>query len=187
MAIGRAKGEYRVEKAIIDALDSPLLHGNDIRKAKRILFNIYASDDYPVLIPEMQEVDEFFDQLDPDIDVIWGTSTDETLGEDAKVIILATDMDDKTAQDNQLEFKDDYYDKLIKTLYKPQKKKETITTPPKPEEEATKEQEPPLVVKPAIEEPKPEPVTPGEDTSSGIDKLKSWLDQKIKFLINDDY
>ena len=42
MAMGRASGEHRVEKAIIDALNSPLLYGNDIGKAKRILFNIYA-------------------------------------------------------------------------------------------------------------------------------------------------
>ena len=43
MAIGRAGGNQRVERAILDALDSPLLHGNDINHAKRILFNIYAS------------------------------------------------------------------------------------------------------------------------------------------------
>lgn len=41
MAMGRASGSNRVEKAIVDALDSPLLYGNDIGKAKRILFNIY--------------------------------------------------------------------------------------------------------------------------------------------------
>ena len=35
MAMGRASGEHRVEKAIIDALNSPLLYGNDIGKAKR--------------------------------------------------------------------------------------------------------------------------------------------------------
>ena len=43
MAMGRASGSRRVEKAIVDALDSPLLYGNDIGKARRILFNIYAS------------------------------------------------------------------------------------------------------------------------------------------------
>ena len=44
MAMGRASGEHRVENAILSALDSPLLYGNDIGKAKRILFNIYAGD-----------------------------------------------------------------------------------------------------------------------------------------------
>jgi hypothetical protein len=56
MAIGRAKGDHRVERAIIDALDSPLLHGNDISRAKRILFNIYASEDFPVDITKAENL-----------------------------------------------------------------------------------------------------------------------------------
>ena len=90
MAMGRASGEHRVEKAILNALDSPLIYGNDIGKAKRILFNIYASDEHPIFVRELQEIDDFFDELDPNIEVIWGTATDDTLGEDAKVTILAT-------------------------------------------------------------------------------------------------
>ena len=53
MAMGRASGEHRVEKAILNALDSPLLYGNDIGKAKRILFNIYASDERPIYVREL--------------------------------------------------------------------------------------------------------------------------------------
>lgn len=120
MAIGRAGGHHRVERAILDALDSPLLHGNDINRAKRILFNIYASEQTPILIPEMQEISEFFDQLDPDIDVIWGTSTDNSLGEDAKVIILAADMGDElSANKTEGEEQDDHYERLIGKLYQP--------------------------------------------------------------------
>ena len=94
MAMGRASGERRVEKAIVNALDSPLLYGNDIGRAKRILFNIYSSDEHPIFVQEMLQIDDFFDQLDPDIDVIWGTATDDSLGEDAKVTILATGLED---------------------------------------------------------------------------------------------
>lgn len=202
MAIGRAKGEHRVERAIIDALDSPLLHGNDISKAKRILFNIYASDDYPVLIPEMQEVDEFFDQLDPDIEVIWGTSTDDSLGEDAKVIILATDMDDEETREipePRQSSKDEYYESLIQKLYKPLKKTENPPVNPPAEKETPKTEEPPLVVNPIIVEPTipeptptPTPVTtepgaqPTEEPPSAVNKLMSWLDRKIKYLTQED-
>ena len=120
MAIGRANGEQRVERAILDALDSPLIHGNEINRAKRILFNIYASDQTPIRVLEMQEISEFFDQLDPDIDVIWGTSTDNTLGDDAKVIILAADMGDElSATQTEEEYEDDHYERLIARLYKP--------------------------------------------------------------------
>ena len=93
MAMGRAKGEHRVENAIVSALDSPLLYGSDISQAKRILFNIYTSNDKPLLVEEMNEIDAFMDTLDVNIDVIWGTSTDDSLGEDAKVTILATGLD----------------------------------------------------------------------------------------------
>ena len=122
MAMGRASGKNRVEKAIIDALDSPLLYGNDIGKAKRILFNIYASEEHPIFVSEMQEIDDFFDQLDPNIDVIWGTSTDDSLGEDAKVTILATGLEDdlrNEVQKNVHRNDDDFYEDLILRLYKP--------------------------------------------------------------------
>ncbi len=126
MAMGRANGEHRVEKAILDALDSPLLYGNDIGRAKRILFNIYASEEHPIFVREMQEIDDFFDLLDPNIDVIWGTSTDDSLGEDAKVTILATGLEDELRNEVKHEVhrnEDDFYEDLIPILYKPAKKK----------------------------------------------------------------
>ena len=174
MAMGRASGEHRVE-------DSPLLYGNDIGKAKRILFNIYASDEHPIFVRELQEIDEFFDQLDPNIDVIWGTATDDSLGEDAKVTILATGLEDElrseVAQDAHRN-EDEFYEDLIPLLYKPVVKKtmaEVIT------------QELPFEVEPAPEpEPaKPEPVVEPEPPiveeppkiKTAIDKLKDWLNR----------
>ena len=124
MAMGRASGEHRVEKAILDALDSPLLYGNDIGKAKRILFNIYASDTHPIYVRELQEIDDFFDQLDPNIDVIWGTASDDSLGEDVKVTILATGVEDELRSDVRRDVhqdEDNFYEDLIPLLYKPAK------------------------------------------------------------------
>ena len=155
MAMGRANGEHRVERAIIDALDSPLLYGNDIGKAKRILFNIYASDEHPIFVRELQEIDDFFDQLDPNIDVIWGTATDDSLGEDAKVTILATGMEDslKTeVETNVHQNEDDYYEDLIRGLYKPPVKTPTIA-------QVITQQELPFEVDPA---PDPEPAVVNE-------------------------
>ena len=126
MAMGRASGDHRVERAILDALDSPLLYGNDIGKAKRILFNIYASDEHPIFVRELQEIDDFFDQLDPNIDVIWGTATDDSLGEDAKVTILATGLEDELRSEVEQDSHhntDDFYEDLIPLLYKPVEKK----------------------------------------------------------------
>lgn len=175
MAIGRASGERRVERAIIDALDSPLLYGNDIGKAKRILFNIYASKDAPFFVPELSEISEFFDQLDPNIDVIWGTAEDDTLGEDAKVIILAADMDDDLQENNRRdewrEVADDtaYYESLIQKLYKPLKKSATTPAPKEDSPTANEQEEPTLtIVYPQPEENKEnEADNPGFSGNSG--------------------
>lgn len=124
MAIGRAGGEHRVEKAIINALDSPLLYGSDISRAKRILFNIYTSTDCPLFVDELQEIDAFMDELSPQIDVIWGVSEDNTLDSDAKIAILATGLDDDSddfrRMDNDFADNDmEHYRALIKKLYSP--------------------------------------------------------------------
>ena len=164
MAIGRASGEQRVERAILDALDSPLIHGNEINRAKRILFNIYASDQAPIRVLEMQEISEFFDQLDPDIDVIWGTSTDNSLGEDAKVIILAADMGDElSATQTEEEFEDDHYERLIARLYQPLAKPATETGPASAHP-ADSGNEPTFTVEPA---PEPEPAIPNPEPTAG--------------------
>ena len=121
MAMGTARGEHRVEKAILNALDSPLLYGNDVDRAKRILFAIYASDDAPLYNFEMREVQDFMDRLDIDIELIWGTSTDNSLGDDVKVIILATGIEDElhgTQQATAVQEKgDDFFLELMGKLY----------------------------------------------------------------------
>ena len=118
MAIGRSSGEHRVERALIDALDSPLLYGSDIGKAKRILMNISTSEKMPLMVKEMSEIDDFMNELHPNIDVIWGVSDDDSLGEDAKVTILATGLEDDFLARNTYS-DEDYYDKMISSLYKP--------------------------------------------------------------------
>jgi cell division protein FtsZ len=188
MAMGRASGEHRVEKAILNALDSPLLYGNDIGKAKRILFNIYASDEHAIMVKELQEIDDFFDQLDPQIDVIWGTATDDSLGEDAKVTILATGLEDelrKEVKENVHRDDEDFYEDLIPLIYKPAKKEA-----PTIKEVLAKDQELPFEVESAEEpEPAPAPVVeqqPDVETEedSGqpaiIRRWKGWLNELMK-------
>jgi len=175
MAMGRASGEHRVEKAILNALDSPLLYGNDIGKAKRILFNIYSSDEHSIFVRELQEIDDFFDQLDPNIDVIWGTATDDSLGEDAKVTILATGLEDDLRSEVQKDAhsnEDDFYEDLIPKLYKPVKKE-----PSTMKEVLAKEQPLPFEVEKAPE-PEPAPVEEEEpEEPTIIKKWKGWLNR----------
>ena len=192
MAMGRASGEHRVERAILNALDSPLLYGNDIGKAKRILFNIYSSDEHPIIVRELQEIDDFFDQLDPNIDVIWGTATDDSLGEDAKVTILATGLEDELRSEvkqNVHRNDDDFYEDLISQIYKPTKKhptvKEVLATDQKLPFEVEVKPEPEPAVK--VEEPKKveehkpvEEEVVEEQQPTIIDKWRTWLNGFMK-------
>ena len=184
MAMGRASGEHRVERAILNALDSPLLYGNDIGKAKRILFNIYASDEYPIFVRELQEIDDFFDQLDPNIEVIWGTATDDSLGEDAKVTILATGMEDSLKEEVKTDVyrnEDEYFENLIPLLYKPAKKTPTMAQVIAKQQEIVFDVEPAPEPEPAVApEPEPEPEPEKEKAPSAIDKLKNWLNCFMK-------
>ena len=208
MAMGRAGGEHRVEKAIIDALNSPLLYGNDIGKAKRILFNLYASSEHPIIVREMLEIDDFFDQLDPNINVIWGTSTDDSLGEDAKVTILATGLEDEARNTILADVhrdEDDFYEDLINQLYKPVKKEvsmvitkdvevpfdvkpvqavepaveEPVVKVPADDEPVGEEPEKP-VVEPVTVEERPAVETPIKEEPTLLNKWKIWLSNLIK-------
>lgn len=127
MAMGRASGEHRIEQAFENALNSPLLYGSDISKAKRILFNIYSSKENPLFVNELEEVDAFMDSLNPNIEVIWGTANDDTLGDDVKVTILATGFENRLWNEEAMEEQDltdeEYLDELILKLYGVRKRK----------------------------------------------------------------
>lgn len=185
MAMGRASGKSRVERAIIDALDSPLLYGNEIGKAKRILFNIYASKEHPILVREMQEIDDFFDQLDPNIEVIWGTSTDESLGEDAKVTILATGIENDPfyVETSEQQHDNVFYEELIAKLYRPITKpvdeptqEPTFTVEPTPEPEIAAEDD-----VDAAEDEKPlMPASSAPRQPNMLDRMKAWVSRIIE-------
>ncbi len=110
--------------AAINFETATLLYGSDISNAQRILFNIYTSSKHPIFVREMREIDAFFDELNPDIKVIWGLSDDDSLDEDAKVTILATGLNNELAdeiQDNPVTTTkdEDDYQRIIDKLYHP--------------------------------------------------------------------
>ncbi len=88
---GYGEGESRVTKAIQDALHSPLLKNRDILTSKRLLFNIYYSrqSQQQFKMSEAQEITDFVNDINPDVDVIWGVAFDDTLGEKVRITILA--------------------------------------------------------------------------------------------------
>lgn len=90
MNVGEAEGEKRVTNALNNALNSPLVSSNDIHGAKKILFNLYCSKSNEIRPGEIEEIHEFMLQVGDDINVIWGITFDDTLGDKVKVTLIAT-------------------------------------------------------------------------------------------------
>ncbi|HCC51909.1 MAG TPA: cell division protein FtsZ [Porphyromonadaceae bacterium] len=93
VSYGFGTGENRLDNAIQDALDSPLLNNNDIYGAKRILFYISFKKDAHFKVDELtKSIDNFMGRFDNHIKMIWGFGVDESLEADQEVkfTIIAT-------------------------------------------------------------------------------------------------
>ena len=103
---GYGEGENRVTKAFNEALKSPLLKNRDITTSKKLLFNIYFSQEaeHKFAMSETAEITSFITELSPNVDVIWGATIDDTLGEKIKITILAAGFDVELNKDNAIEF-----------------------------------------------------------------------------------
>ncbi len=102
MCNGIASGENRVEEALKQALNSPLLNDNDIHGSKNILVNITAGGK-GVLTSELGKILNTLQELAGDMaDVIWGIATDEKLKEEISITIIATgfEIKDITEENN---------------------------------------------------------------------------------------
>ena len=79
-------------KAIENALESPLLKNRDVYGSQRILMNFYynPNSESPLLMDEMNEIQEFMANFDREVDVIWGMAFDNTLEDQIKVTVLAS-------------------------------------------------------------------------------------------------
>ena len=90
MNIGRGSGEKRITNAINDALNSPLVNTNDVHGAERILLQFYCSTEHAIVMEEIDQINDFVQEVGDDIEVQWGASIDESLGEEVRVTVIAT-------------------------------------------------------------------------------------------------
>lgn len=90
MSSGLGKGANRISQAIENALNSPLLNNNDVFKARKILLNISFGSHQPMMMEEVNEIHDFMAKFSSNIEVIWGTSLDESMEDEIKVAILAS-------------------------------------------------------------------------------------------------
>ena len=94
-----ASGAGRDLKAITEALDSPLLHDNDIKGAKNILLNITTPrGEHELTMKEFGNITNHLTKVaGPGTNKIWGTCYDDNLGESIRTTVIATgfNYDDK--------------------------------------------------------------------------------------------
>ena len=90
--LGYGSGERRVTKALENALESPLLKDCDVFGSQKILMEFYYNphSESPLLMEEMSEIQEFMENFDEEVDVIWALAHDNKLEDQIKVTILAT-------------------------------------------------------------------------------------------------
>lgn len=93
MNTGFASGEDRISKAIENALNSPLLNTNDVSGASKVLLSLYCSKTNQIKMEEVQQIHDFMNKVGDDVQVIWGATFDDDLGEDVKITIIATGYD----------------------------------------------------------------------------------------------
>ena len=88
MAIGHGRGEQRSVEAARQAISSPLLEV-DITGATGVLFNVTGPRNL-----SLRELDAaarvIAEVVDPDAEIIFGTSVDETLSDEVRITVIAT-------------------------------------------------------------------------------------------------
>jgi cell division protein FtsZ len=100
MGVGEHEGENAAYEAIKAAIESPLLDNMSINGAMGVLVHFQMHPDFPMMeLAEAMEV--VHDSAHDDAEVIWGTSTDDSIAENyIKITIVATgfekDLSDTT-------------------------------------------------------------------------------------------
>jgi cell division protein FtsZ len=140
-----AKGDSRAQKAIEEAMNSPLLNDNDIQGAKWILININSSEgEHEFTMDEVEIIqNHLLNQAGEHTDVIMGLGYDNTLGANLGITLIATGFEHK-----------DPFTKAAETKPAPKKEEKILMTLGQPEGEQKPEQRPVLTTAkdPSVEE-----------------------------------
>ena len=148
----QAEGENRAQRAIEEALNSPLLNDNDIRGAKWILININSAEgEHEFTMDEVDIIQNYLiGQAGENTDVILGLGYDNTLGKEIGITLIATGFDHK----------DPFTRKPSTSATEPKREEKIVMTlgnqPAKPKVEAKVPEVDPLAPKLVDEIPMPQ-------------------------------
>ena len=90
LGVGEDKGENSAYQAVMKAINSPLMEDISIDGAMGVLVHFTIHTDYP--LTEINEsMTAIHERVDPDADIIFGTTTDDSLDiDEVKITIVAT-------------------------------------------------------------------------------------------------
>lgn len=170
-------GEDRAQRAIEEALNSPLLNDNDISGAKWILININSAEgDHEFTMDEVDTIQNYLlSQAGEGTDVILGLGYDNSLGDQIGITLIATGFE--------------YTDPFTKKAAQPKKEEKilfNLSQQPEPVKSAppaaTQQEQPqasastrPSVIMPKREEP---PVAP-QMVAEAAPSIKEELQPKL--------
>jgi len=97
MGIGISSGDARAEEAAKYAIDNPLLEDTSIEGATRLLVNISGSEDTLSIVEVGEIMNVVKAKADPSVEIIHGVIFDSELGDNIKVIVIATGFRDRIA------------------------------------------------------------------------------------------
>ncbi len=88
MGIGKARGDRRIFEALSQAVSSPLLE-TTIEGATGIIFNVKGGSSLP--IDQVHEAADLMREIvDPNCNIIFGASIDESLDDEVEITVIAT-------------------------------------------------------------------------------------------------
>lgn len=173
IAVGEASGEHRIEKAFMQALDSPLLSNMHVERAEKLLYIIYSCDEKPVGIRELGEINQLMEDFTQDVEVLWGLYRDNSLGENVKVAIIASGLDEKEKSNNSTLMEDEKFNRQLETYYGIGKKNaspEPLTSEPKEVEIPADE---------PVEDSSANLITEKTEKTSFFQNLKDYLERIV--------
>ena len=181
--LGKAEveGENRAQRAIEEALNSPLLNDNDIRGAKWILLNINSAEgDYECSMDELETINNYLrERTGENSDVIMGMGYDATLGQKLGITLIATGFEHKDPFQKQTPKKAEapVEEKIVMTLLSEETANDTNNIMTAPTE---------AVAETPTEEPRTEePIladgnfTLGEESVEAIEEVAAIVEEEV--------
>ncbi len=97
MGTGSAAGKDRAREAAMKAITSPLLEDISIDGAKGVLVNITSGAD--LTIDEVNEaMGIVYDAVDEDAEIFFGAGIDEHIGDEVRITVIATGIEEQVAK-----------------------------------------------------------------------------------------